>query len=159
MAAPATTARSTPAGRLLKDGYRTVIAPSLLPTVSFWEKEVPAPGVDGGDAIEQTTMHNAAWRTFAARSLKTLTPIQLKVAYDPNLYNQIMSLVNDDSGSWTVTFRDLSTLDFFGYLKTFTPDPLVEGTQPTATIEIVPTNFDRANNVEAAPVLTSVSGT
>ncbi len=159
MAAPATTARGTPAGKMLKDGYRTVIASSLLPTVSIWEKSVKPPGLDGGEAIPQTTMHNVAWRTFAARSLKDLTPITFKGSYDPNCVNQLMSLVNDDSGSWTVTFRDLSTLDFFGYLQKFEPDELVEGTQPEATVTIMPTNWDRTNGVEAAPVLTSVSGT
>lgn len=161
MAAPATTARGTPAGKMLKDGYRSVIASSLNPTVSFWEKTVKPPGLDGGDAIPQSTMHNATWRTFASRSLKELTPITVVAAYDPNVYSsgQIGSLINDDTGSWTVTFRDLSTLDFFGFLQKFEPSELKEGEQPEATITIQPTNWDRTNGVEAAPVMTSVAGT
>ena len=80
MAAPAITARTTPAGIMLKDGYSTKIAFAADPDVSFWEKTVKPPGIDGGDGIEQTTMHNSAYRTMRSRSLKTLTEASGKAA-------------------------------------------------------------------------------
>lgn len=158
MAAPATTARQTPAGIKLDDGYSTKIAFERDPDVSFWEKTVQPPGIDGGDAIDTTTMHNAAWRTMAARALKTLTECSVVAAYDPNVYNNILNLINAE-GSITIHFPDASKLDFYGYLKTFEPSENTEGEQPEATITIVPTNYDPANDTEASPVLTSVAGT
>lgn len=159
MAAPVTTTRQAPAGIKLRDGFSTKIAFENDPDVSFWEKTVQPPGIDGEDEIDITDMHNVAVRTRAARSLYTLTPVNTTVAYDPNVYNNIMSLVNSE-GSITIHFPDGSTLDFFGYLKSFTPSENSEGEEPEADIVIVPTNTDPDNNyVEAVPVLTEVSGT
>ena len=159
MAAPATTVRGTPTGRKLDEGFSTKIAFSRLPTVSFWEKTVQPPGADGGEPVETTTMHNLAWRTMNPRVLVTLSPHTTKVAYDPNVYNQIVNTLINAKGAVTVKFSDGSTLDYFGYLQKFEPDQIEEGKQPEATITIVPTNFDYANNVESSPVLTSVAGT
>lgn len=158
MAAPATTTRQTPGGAWLGDGFRTLIAPAYDPDVSFWEKTVKPPGVDGGDKVDTTTMHNLTYRTGASRALATLTASQMKAAYDPAVYTQIIALVNRET-SWTVRFPDNSTLDFYGFLRSFEPDELVEGQQPEASILIEPTNYDPTNKVEAGPVMTSVSGT
>ncbi len=155
MAAPATTARSTPLGIPLGDGYSTKIAFAADADVSFWEKTVGPPGLDGGDAIETTTMHNSTYRTFGARSLITLSESSTTVAYDPDLYDEAIALINVE-GAITVHFPDGSTLDFFGFLRTFEPGDNEEGTQPEATLTIQPTNWDPANNVEAAPVMTEV---
>lgn len=159
MAAPATTVRQTPTGRKLDEGFPTKIAFSRSPAVSFWEKTVQPPGVDGGEPVDTNTMHNVAWRTQNPRVLKTLTPHTTKVAYDPNVYNTIVNDLINQKGAITVRFPDGSTLDYWGYLQKFEPDQIEEGKQPEATVTIVPTNWDYVNNVEAAPVLTSVSGT
>ena len=160
MAAPSTVTRVDPTtlGRMLEDGYSTKIAFAVDPDIEFWEKTVQPPGVDGGEKIETTTMFNSAWRTFAARHLKTLTGGQTKVAYDPVVYNQIITIINVPT-SVTVTFPDGSTLDFFGYLQKFEPDDLAEGTHPEATVSFEPTNYDPVNAIEAAPVMTEVAGT
>jgi len=158
MANPSTTARSSPGGIPLHDGYSCLIAFSRDADVSFWEKTVQPPGYDGGDKIDFTTMHNDSWRTFAPRALITLTDSPITVLYDPNFYSQILSLINME-GSVTVHFPDGSTLDFWGFLKSFEPSPLVEGEPPEATVNIVCTNWDPTNNVEAGPVFTNVSGT
>lgn len=158
MAAPSASARVDPSGIKLKDGYSSLITFARDTNAALWEKTVTPPGVDGGDAIEQTTMHNDDWRTFAPRSLKTLTEHTFTAAYDPVFYTDVLSLVNFED-TITVTFPDGSTLAFFGYLKMFEPGELVEGEQPEATVTIVPTNWDSANDVEAAPVMTSVAGT
>lgn len=158
MAAPTPTARGTPAGIPLEDGFSTKITLGTLTTISFWEKTVRPPGMDGGDPIPQTTMHNALYRTFSARALKSLTMVTCTAAYDPTVYTDIIANINFECVI-TVRFADGSTLCFYGYLQKFEPQDVKEGEQPEAQITLVPTNWDPTNHVEAAPVLTSVAGT
>lgn len=158
MGVPTTTARQTPAGIKLDDGYQTVIAFAADPDVSLWEMTVQPPGLDGGDPIETSTMHNANLRTMSSRQLKTMTPMTTTAAYDPNLYNNLNALINVET-SITVIFPDGSTLAFFGFLQKFDPSELKEGEMPTASITIVPTNVDPATGTEAEFVLTSAVGT
>jgi hypothetical protein len=158
MAAPTPTARISPTGIKLKDGYQALITFAVDPDCALWEKTVKPPGIDGGDPIEQTTMHNITWRTRAPRSLKTLTEGSFKAAYDPICYTQLLTIVNVET-TITVEFADGSTVAFYGFLQNFDPDELVEGTQPEATCTICPTNFDHVNKVEAGPALSSVVGT
>jgi hypothetical protein len=158
MAAPtATTALRTPAGTKLDDGYRTHInvretagTTSEDDTISFWEKSVTPPGLDGEDAIDTTTMHNDTYRTFSPRALVTMTECSVTAAYDPQLYDDILLLLNKHS-TITVVFPDSTSVAFYGYIRNFTPGEHVEGTQPTATITIQPTNQDE-NGVEEAAV-------
>lgn len=159
MAAPATTARTAPAGKMLEDGYSTRIAFARDADIEFWEKTVTPPGLDGGDAIDITTMHNVTYRTMTARSLVTLTEFTITAAYDPTVYTKILNNLLNQPGSITCHFPDGSTLDFFGFLRVFEPQNHVEGTHPEATITITPTNYDPVNDVEASAVLTSVAGT
>lgn len=159
MASPTTQTRSTPGGIPLKDGYQTLIAFSLDTDVSFWEKTIKPPAVDGGEPIEITSMHNTTWITKIAQALAELQDVTLTASYDPSMYTQILSLVNKKEGSITINFADGSTLDFWGYLRIFDPQEVERGTQPEANITITPTNWDPVNNVEAGPVLTSVAGT
>ena len=158
MGTPTTTARVDPVGIKLPDGHSTQLAFAADPDVSFWEKVVKPPGIDGGDAIEQTTMYNEEWRTFAARALKTLTESGADVAYDPRVIDQIMALVNVE-GSITLHFPNNSTLDFFGFLRTWEPEDMEEGTQPTAHINITCTNTDPTDGSESAPNFKLPSGT
>ena len=158
MAAPAPTARPAPAGIKLGDGYQTLITIAADTDISFWEKTVTPPGVDGGDTIDQTTMHNTFWRTSRARSLALLTEMTTVAAYDPDVYDEVIAILNDET-TITITFPDGSTLAFFGYLRVFQPNEVSEGEQPEATITIQPTNIDPVNNVEAGPVMTEVEGT
>jgi hypothetical protein len=158
MAAPTPTARSTPTGIPLFDGFSTKITLAADLDIEFWEKDVQPPAVDGGDAIDITTMHNTTWRTKNARSLVDLGDVQTTVAYDPLCYTSILSVVNVHT-TITVTFPDGTTLAFFGFLRSFAPNAAAEGAQPEATVTIVPTNYDHTNHVEAAPVLTNVAGT
>lgn len=157
MAAPSATARVTPTGRKLEDGYQSLITFKRKPGINLWEKTVKPPGIDAGDSISQTTMHNSVWRTKRPRSLLDLTDGEITCAYDPKVYTEILTVVgiNDEI---TVKFRDGSTLAFWGSLKSFIPDGQSEGAQPEATCVIVPSNLDNAG-VEQAPVMTEVAGT
>lgn len=153
-----TTARQTPNGIRLEDGYRSLVAFDRDPNIELWEIEVKPPGIDGGDQINTTTMHNTTWRSMASRALMTLTESTIKFAYDPLLYTAVIALCNRE-GAITQIFPDGSTLDYYGYLKRVEFDPLVEGTFPTGTATIVPTNVDPITRAEVAPVVTAVLGT
>lgn len=158
MAAPTPTTRQTPVGIKLKNGFSTLYTFAADPDVSLWEKAVTPPGIDGGDAIEQTTMHSVTWREFAPRTLKTLTESSFTAAYDPACYTQLVALINVET-TVTAEFPDGSTLAFYGFLRTFEPSELTEGEQPEATCAVTPTNFDPVNKVAAGPALASVAGT
>lgn len=158
MAAPSPTARGTPTGIMLERGYSTKITFAANPTVSFWEKSIQPPGVDGGDAIDITTMHSVTWRNMAPASLKTLSECSVTAAYDPNLYNQALDLVNVET-TVTITFPDASTLAFYGFLQKIEFSEISEAEFPECTLTIFASNNDPVNSVLAAPVLTSVAGT
>jgi len=153
-----TTIRIAPVGINLSDGFSTVIAFNADPNVSFWEKTVTPIGLDGGDAIETTTMHNLAVRTMAARSLQTTTDAAVTAAYDPVVYDQIQALINVED-SITINFSNGDTLDFFGFLKSFIPGEAVEGEQPEAAIVIISTNTDPVTGAETIPNYKTSTGT
>ena len=157
MAAPSATVRGTPGGIKLKDGYSTKITFASNPTVEFWEKMISPAGMDAGEKIDQTTMFNTRWRTFAPRSLVTLTDNTIKAAWDPLVHTSVLALLGKID-TITETFPDGSTLAYFGFLKSFVPDQMEEGKQPEATITIVSMNQDSAGT-EQSPVLVNVAGT
>jgi hypothetical protein len=158
MGAPTPTARGTPAGIRIDDGFSTKITFGSKPTLSVWEKTVKPPGVDGGDAINATTMHSAVWRTMRPRHLKTMTDCQATVAYDPSVMSDIRDQCNVEQ-VFTLTFPDGSTDAFYGYMKSFEPSNNSEGEQPEATITIIVTNYDATVHAEQGPVFGSVAGT
>ena len=157
MTAPVALARSTPTGIKMDDGHSTKVTIKADPDISFWEKIVQPPGLDGGDATPTTTMFNTTWRTFSPKKLITMTECNFRAAYDPVAYNQIVAAINDET-TISVTFPDGSTLAFYGYLRSFTPQELVEGAQPEAQVVIQPTNQDASGN-EEGPVMVEVAGT
>jgi hypothetical protein len=118
--------------------------------IEMYEKEVTPPGVSGGGANETTTMRNTLWRTNAPKQLITLTPCTFIGAYDPAVYDEIVSNVNTNQDI-TIVFPDGSTLVFWGWIDEFIPGPIVEGVQPTAEITIIPSNQD-GDGAEIAPV-------
>ncbi len=157
MAAPVATARGTPAGLFLRDGFKSLITFATAPTISLWEKKVTPPGWDGGAAVDTTTMLNVNLYTYGPRKLKKMTEMNFVAAYDPAVFTTILSLINVQT-TITVTFADGSTLAFFGYLMHFKPSALEEGKQPEAECAIMPTNTD-GTFVEQTPVVVSVPGT
>lgn len=133
----------------LNDGYQTLISFSANPTVHLKEKETTPPGIDGGDEVDTTTMRNTTWRTRQPRNLKTLTESSIVVSYDPVCYNELNAMINVNQ-EITVTFPDGSSVVFWGWLRTFTPNSNTEGDQPTANCGITPSNQDN-NGVEVGP--------
>lgn len=134
----------------IDDGFPTTIAFSEAPEVKFYEKEVTPPGMEGGGANDISTMQNTVWRTRAPKGLKTLSEATLVAAYDPEVYNDVVAMMNVNQ-EITITFPDDSILVFWGWLDVFKPNRTVEGEQPTAEITIIPSNIDAAGD-EVAPV-------
>lgn len=158
MAAPSPTAIGTPAGIRMDDGFPTRMVFAASTTASLWEKSIKPPGMDGGEAIETTTMRNTTWRTMASRSLKTLTDMTGEAAYDPVIYSTLLSIINVET-TVTIQFYDGTTLAFYGFLRLVEPNDIVEGEQPTLQFTVTPTNVDPTTRGEEAPVLTNVVGT
>lgn len=149
-----TTARVTPVGTHLDDGFSTKIAFAADSNVSFWERTVKPPGFEGGDAIDIVTMFNVTYRTKAPRQLIDLTDASGTAAYDPQVLDQIAALLNVN-GWITAHHPNGDTWDFVGYLKTFETPEHSEGEFPLASFTIVVTN--QLNGVETAPVFTDNS--
>ena len=129
------------------DGFSTVIS---IGGTNLYEIDITPPGIDGGGPIDITTMRNTAFRTAAAKSLKTMSSAPFTAAYSADAYGTLMSVVNVNQ-ALTYTFPDASGLVIWGYLDKFTPDGSAEGERPTATCEIVFTNIDAAG-AEIAPL-------
>jgi hypothetical protein len=138
----------------MPDGYQTLVTFASQPAVQLWEMGVKPPGLDGGEPIDTTTMLNQTFRTKDARKLKTLDVMTFKFMYDPDVYPTLLGLINH-LDTITVTYPDVSTLAFFGFLQKAEFDDLEEGKPPTGTATIVPTNNDPVTKIEAAPVYTA----
>lgn len=150
MPAPTPTARVTPSGSRLDDGYQALVTFETDPDVKLWEKEVTPPGIDGGDPINTTTQHNVALRTKSPAALTEMTSSSFTAAYDPAVYPQILALVNVLTVV-TYHFPNGTTLAFWGWLRSFEPDGMSEGSQPEATVNIEAANQDTAGT-ERDPV-------
>lgn len=161
---PVSTTRQTPAGIRLPTGFSTKLAFNRDADASFWESlegGVGIPGVDGGDPIDISTMHQVAWRVMTARVLKTLTPFTVVAGFDPKIYgvsDMRENLVNQN-GSVTSHFPDGSKLDYFAFLRGWDSPSNSESNMPVITLNVVPTNYDNVTRTEASPVLTEVTGT
>ena len=149
--------RGTPAGLFLRDGFASLITFADNLTIELWEKEATAPGADGGDAIDTSTFHNVLYRTKWNRTLIEITDGAFTCAYDPTVLTTILALINVQK-EITVTFNDLSTWAFWGYMKSFVPQNKTDGEQPEAQVEFVITNTDDTF-AEEGPVVASVAGT
>ena len=123
------------------DGYQTLIACSLDANVVFYEKTLQPPAVQGGGAIDATTMHNTLFRTQIHKTLVSVGDAKAMCAYDPAVYNEIMAMVNKNQ-QFTVSFPDGTVLIWRGWIDEFTPQDLVEGEQPLAEIIFKPSNLD-----------------
>lgn len=152
MAAPTPGTTPAPAGTRLKDGFDCVISFAADNDVSLFQVGMTPPGVDGGDPVDTTTMHNTAWSTFQPQTLKTMTEAAITAAYDPDVLEDIIALINVKT-TITVHFYGGGTWCFYGYLKSFKPNGCQRGTMPLADCAIQPTNCD-STGAEQAPVFT-----
>lgn len=155
---PTVTARVTPTGFKMPDGYQTLIAFKINPAIQFWEKEVTPIGWKGGDAIDTTTMLNQVVKTKDAQHLKENTEVAFVAAYDPNNWNGVRELINANNAV-TVIFPSGAKVSFWGYLRDAMPQAHKIGEMPTMQGVIVVTNWDPVNFVEVQPLFSASAGT
>ena len=158
MTAPAAVARGVPAGIKLENGWKSLVAFSLNPTLSVWEIECTPPPSDTGDMIDTTTQHNNDVRTKAPRTLVDDGEGTFTFAYDPVCRTQIRALLGR-KGTITHIYPDGSTYSLFGAVRMVEFDALVEGTMPTGTLTYGVTNTDPVSKAEEPPVMVEVAGT
>ena len=153
-------ARGTPTGTMLNNGYQSLVAFTDNATLGVWEKEVTAPGLDNGDKVDITTMHNTVYKTFAASALAEVTDSSFTAAYDPGTLAALVTLITAAPVNQLISyhFPDGSSWDVYGFLKSFTPESLSNGSQPQASVTIVNTNLNIATPpVETPPVYNAPS--
>jgi hypothetical protein len=136
----------------IDDGWQTLITLANAPSIKLYEKSVTPPGIMMGGPNDTTTMRNLVWRTRAPKKLKTMDDLTFEAAYDPAVYPDIVDQIGVVQ-EVTVKFPDDSTLVFWGWIDTFKPNAIVEGSQPTASCTIVCGNQDE-DGVETDPVFT-----
>lgn len=129
------------------EGYATTID---LGGVVIWELESTPPGIDGGNPINVTSMRNTLWETQLPKTLKKLTMAKFKCAFAGEAYNTLNALINVNR-PMVITLPDGKRISAWGWLRKFIPDPLKEGEQPTADVEI---EFSLVNNAGVLTVPT-----
>lgn len=158
MAAPAHTARTTPATYQLPDGFHTTIAFALKSNIQFWEATVKPGSIDAGGAINNTTMFNLTFRTKRAPALREHGNITGRAAYDPDVATEIEALVGKE-GSITVMYSTGDYKDFYGFLNKVEWEELKEKEFPMLAYEIVETDWDPVNHQEVGPTYVAAAGT
>lgn len=139
-----------------RDGYQMKIVftssslTSAEEALQFEIKELTPPGVSGGGAIDITTMSNTTWRTSYPKSLKSLMPLSMVIAYDTELYDGMIAMCNDNQ-LIKLIFPDDSELEFWGFVDEFIPNAQIEGDQPTANVTIIPTLWNADLDEETSP--------
>jgi hypothetical protein len=150
---PTGLARTNPSASYtqMDDGHSTLLIIDGYEGICFWEKTVKPPGMDGGDPIDTTTMHNQTWRTAVSRSLITMTPCNLTAAYDPEMWDVIVSRINEEL-LMAIQFPNCDLLGFYGFMQSVEPQDHSEGAQPECNLVIGVTNCDPTDRTEQAPM-------
>lgn len=158
MAAPTHTAIGTPAGIMLRDGFKGILVFARRPNIQLKIITAKPPGWDNGDSINQTTMHSTI-ETSAPQAINKVTNPSGTAAYDPKALADIRTYLIGQEGSCTYWWPDGSYMDFYGYLKKADPSELKKGERPELAWECEVTNWDPVAHTEQEPVITEVAGT
>ena len=158
MTAPTAATRGTPTAWKIDQGYRILVANSANLAINLWEIEVTPSGADGGDAIQTSTQLTQQWHTKRPRKLINNEGAKLKFQLAAGSKAQITALINVEA-TITEIYPDGSTYAYYGYFKSVKFGTFKEGEKPTGDLEIVETDWDYVNGVEAGPVFTPAYGT
>ena len=160
MSLPSPTVRNTPPIAPMKDGHRSMFTFANAATISVWEKGMKPMGMDGGDMIDVNTMHTGTWFQQWPRAIIRTTPLNVRVGYITSQYPIIRQQINVNQAI-TQWFPSSHWVTFYGVLRLFDPEEMVEGTQPEAQMVLEATHWDPVGNVEHGPAwgTSGVSGT
>ena len=134
---------------VLTDGFPTIFGFGENPDdpidttmgIEMCEKRIKPFGIDGGGPNDTTCMRNTRWRTRQGKKLVTLTDLSLTVSYDPVVYDSIASYIQTNQYMF-LGWPDGSLVHFWGFVDTFEPHEITEGSQPEADMKVCPTNTD-----------------
>lgn len=155
MAAPTPTARVTPsAAKKLRNGSKCLITFASDTNIELFEKGMTLPGIDSGAPVQTGDFFNTTWRTKAAQRLKEMTEGGGTFNFDPKVYTALKALIGTET-TITMTNPDLSSVAFYGYARNARFSEMTDGSQPTVTLAIEPTNTDPSDGTEADPVYTA----
>ncbi len=157
MAAPTPTARQTPTGRRIPDGWVSKVTFTSQPALGIWEVKVKPKGADGGEPIDVSTMHNIKWITLFPRGLRRQTDTMISAAVDPDAFPVLDSLINIPD-TITVLYPDSSTEAWFGWLQKYEATEWEIGGFPLLNVTVIPSNCD-PTLTEYGPTYTAASGT
>jgi hypothetical protein len=147
-----------PVGNKIGDGFPIILTFANNPTLALWWKTVKPPGMQGGEAVDDTSMYNVAYNTFNPRKLKKLTPVTSTAQWDEDQYNAYFDQINKNQ-LISVTFPSGRVIQFWGYLQNFDPNEMSEGNDTTAAVTIMPTMKNSAGAETALAVGTTTSTT
>lgn len=158
MAAPVASTRITPTAWKVDQGYRILITLAANKSIAFFEVEVTPAGVDGGDAIKTSTQFNNTYHSKRPRHLMMTDGAKVKAQLAAGTRHQCELIINVET-TITETYPDGSTYAYYGFLKSVKFGSFKEGEKPDCDIEIVETDWDYVNAVEAGPVYVPTAGT
>ena len=133
--------------RGMPEGFSTKIDFADTPQLSFWEKTVTPPGMEGGEPIDTTTMYNTLVKSKWPQTLVEITGMSLTASFLPDLINEAYAAVNVLQVI-TITFPNNGTASDYGWLRNFKPNRFEIGAQPTAEIMV-----EFAGETGASPVV------
>jgi len=116
----------------LTDGHATRVS-LVTGAITFYEKSVTPGGVEGGDPIDITTNDNATQKSQAPRSLTSPTSTSATVTYDKTDEAAAGARINV-LDTVLVVYPDDTTDARAGWLRSFIPNEVSEGEQPTAAV-------------------------
>ena len=158
MAAPPVTARITPTGYKLSEGFKATIAFSKNPGINIWEVETGPAGMEVVE-INTTTQHNIRYVSKYPSYLVASDDIVGTAAYDPDVMDALVGMLGDPGGSFTIHMPEGTTHSYWGFLKSFKFQPLRVAQFPLANYAICVTNYDPVNKVEAGVSTVQAAGT
>lgn len=154
MATPEITARTTPSGYKLPEGFKITIAFSLKPALNIWEVEGAPAGVEVAE-INTTTQHNVRWVSKNPSALIASDDIVGTAGYDPDVMDDLIGMIGQTvtgngatASCVTIHMPDGTTHNYFAFLKSFKFGALRVGQFPTGSYAICVTNFDPIARVE-----------
>lgn len=158
MASPPVTARTIPSGYKLPEGFKATIAFSKKPALNIWEVETAPSGMEVQE-INTTTQHNIRYVSKYPSYLVANDDITGTAGYDPDVMDDLVSLLGDPTGSFTIHMPDNTSHSYWGFAKSFKFQPLRVAQFPLLSYTLCVTNYDPVNKVEAGVLTTQAAGT
>jgi hypothetical protein len=158
MANPSVIARTIPTGYKLPEGFKATIAFSLKPALNIWEVDVPLPGAEA-TVINTTTQFNTKWQTKWLSALVDSAEVSGVAGWDPDSYDDLIFLTGAQGGSWSAHLPEGTTVNCWGGLRAFQPQPMKSGQFPTINFTLINTNWDPTLRVEAGMYIVQAPGT